>query len=322
MENLIFNIRPTLLALRKGYKANNFKHFEKTQPINIKTNTSSKVRLNLKWDDIINDTLLVQGVVNELFFKRKKIYLFREPYYVPDFRQYFAKKVESPDNWYLEELILGLLFLNPKPDHLMKQKITGCILLKFTEHHKVESKVKPGQFVYVPVLNFEEILVLVSFMANSKLLKKHYNPTRFETVMYGNNYLDKGEKIAFRSALRMHGAKIYYKKAINEAIKVLIENNPDVKISFAQLESIRIIKKFNTNEYATAKLIRSVITYRNNRIIAKHNAKAKFSNVTKKEKYKKFCLMDSPTLDEVVKHCQISRRDAMVFRKLIKEQTN
>jgi len=316
MENLIFNVRPTLRALRKGYEACNLKYNKNKQPFVIKRNTSSKVRLNLKWDDIYNDTLLEQGFADEVFFKRKKIYLFSEPYYVPDFSQYYAKKVENPDNGYLEELIFGLLFLNPNPDHLMKLKITECILQKFTEHHKVKSKVKEGEFVYVPILIFDEVLEMVKYLSIIKILQKIYTPPHSKTVMYGANYISKEDKIAFRSALRRQGDRKYYKKAISEAINELIKNEPDVKISYGRLESINMIKKFNTNKYASAKLIRSVLSDSNKRIINKHNETAHFSKVKQKEKFNKLVFMDSPTLDEIVKHCKVSKRDAMRFKKL------
>ncbi len=83
-----------------------------------------------------------------------------------------------------------------------------------------------------------------------------------------------------------------------------------------------MIKKFNTNKFATAKLIRSVATDDNKKAIEKHNLTAVFKSLATNHKYQQFSLMENPTLDEIASQCKVSRRDAMAFRKLNKEQTS
>lgn len=317
MGNIKFSNRHTMQILRKGsgLQQNETKIEKQINPFVIKKNTSNIVRLNLKWDDIFNNGLIERGVVDEVFFNGKKIYLFRYPYFIPEFRQYYACKVESPNNYYLTELIEMLLFLNPNPDCLMKKKITECILQKFTLHIKTESKVKIGSFTTMPVLTFEEIYLLVDTMTKINN-NKSYKPPHKETVMYGESYFTKSEKISLKANLRNINACKHYKSAIYDAIQVLIKINPDVKISYASLEKIEVIKKFGSDTYASAKLIGSIITEENKIIIEKHNERAIFNSEIKKEKYNKFSLMVNPTLDNIVANCYVSRRDAKEFKKI------
>jgi len=316
-EKIKFSKRPLMQLLRKGYEVCGKmpKVTKSGNLFKIKENTTTTVRLELKWADIIHDDLLVAEVVDEVFFKNKKVYLFKHLFYAPSFRQYYASKVESLDNNYLIELIEMLLFLNPNPTMLLQSKIAECILQKFTARYKVKSKVKKGEFTTLPILEKEDVLILVEDMAKEKV-QIWYRPLHEHNVMYGDQYFTREEKISLKSNLRSLNAQAFYFPIITKAINVLIAKEPKVKINFKALEKLEIIKKYNSEKYATVKLIRSNLSDEHKTIILTHNKKALFAKVEMKEKYELFNLMQSPTLDEVVKHCQISRTDAMKFKKL------
>ncbi|MCI2228451.1 hypothetical protein MC378_04670 [Polaribacter sp. MSW13] len=323
MEKIKFSNRPTMQVLRKGFKLkqNKAKIEKGINPFEIKNNTSSKVRLELNWDDILNERLVEMEIVDEVFFNGKKVYLFRKPYFIPKFSQYYACKIESPDNYYLVELIEMLLFLNPNPDHLMRKKITECILQKFTLHIKKESQVKIGHYAFEPVLDYEEVLGMVNTMGNLKNNKSFISPHE-ETIMYGEVYFTKGEKISLRTCLRNENASKYYESAIYTAIQVLIKSNSDVKINLARLHEQKKIIKFNSEIYASAKLISNVISEANKLIIKNHNKVAIFNSQNQKEKYNIFLSLDNPTLDCIVSYCKVSKRDASKFKRIKKNQAH
>ena len=322
MKNKIkFSSRPLMQLLRKGYKAERkiLKVEKSKNPFKIKENWTTTVRLELKWNDIFHSNLLEAEIVDEVYFKNKKFYLFKGTYYAPCFRKYYVRKVDEYEFSYLKDLIEMLLFLNPNPTMLLQAKIAECILQKFTLGNEVKSKVKRGEYTTKPVLEKEKVLNLVEEMAKDKLYLD-YKPLHMHSVMYGCQYFSKGEKISLMSNLRSLKAHAYYHPIITKAINLLIVKEPTIKFSFKELEKLKLIKKFNSYKYATAKLIKNNLSEEHKIIIQKHNDKALFNKLEIKEKYELFNLMQEPTLDEVVKHCQISRTDAMKFRKLKKEQ--
>lgn len=318
MKNKIkFSSRPLMQLLRKGYKAERkiLKVEKSKNPFKIKENWTTTVRLELKWNDIFHSNLLEAEIVDEVYFKNKKFYLFKGAYYAPCFREYYARKVDKYEYSYLKDLIEMLLFLNPNPTMLLQAKIAECILQKFTLGNEVKSNVKRGEYTTKPVLEKEKVLNLVEEMAKEKLYL-HYKPLHMHSVMYGNQYFTREEKISLMSNLRSLEAHAYYHPTITKAIDALIVKEPTVKFSFKELENLRLIIKFNSYKYATAKLIKNNLSEEHKIIIQQHDKKALFNKVEVKEKYKLFELMQNPTLDEIVKNCKVSRTDAVRFRKL------
>ncbi len=283
-------------------------------PFKILKNFSNIVRLKLEWKDVTSNFLLKNNLVEERTHNGSKFYVFKKPFYVPDLGHYYTFKVRYVDNEYLAELIEKIIFLNPHPNEYVKMKIAECILEKFVEHEEF-TDAKNEETKYTLVLTYKEVRDVVDEVAHSKKGENH-NPTIEQSILYADRKLSKGDKIIARIKLGREGDKKFYKNAIAKAINVLIENDHDVKITFADLAKTKIVKKFKSNDLASEKLIRSNTTDFNKKAIDLHNATAVFKTKSVKVKYEQFLLMDNPTLNEITSQCNVSRRDAMVFRNL------
>ena len=284
----------------------------------INPNRSGKVRDTLCIEDIhIDEWDIIAGfgLIIKEEYDGEVVLVFKNPYRVPRFNQFYASRIKSVEDPYLLEVVRRLLYLNPLPDGLLKKKITEYIVLKFSKLEMKPSKVKPTEMIATPVLTFEGVHAVVCQGAIRRGVTE-YLPDNEDSVMYlRQSNLSKNFKIKLRAYYRAHMIKDLLESAIHTVTEHLMEHRTEIKVTDTRIEDTKLVTTDN-GKSASVRTIRKYMSPRTKRVVALHNEVAPFKSETTQEKYNCFLELDSGvSLEFISESLQISKSTASEFRK-------
>jgi hypothetical protein len=286
--------------------------------ITIKPNKSGKVRTSLCSEDIDIDRLDIMeefGFIQMEWFKNEPFLIFKEPLAVPKFNKFYASRIKSASDPYLEEVIRALVYLNPSPDLLTRKKLVEFILLRFSAMVMKPSEVSMDRLVPVPVLKFEE----VSGALNMYLLFKNgaYTPTTGVYVLFSNTSMfTPSMKKEVHAMARMTKIYEHMSSAIHIVVEHLMDEFEQVKITTSKIETTKLVvtKKGSASIRSITKYM-SEATKKN---ISDHNIGAAFKSYRTYEKYAKFLELQeiNDSLGRTAATLGVSKSTIMEFKKV------
>ena len=284
----------------------------------IKVNKSGVVRTKLcKQDVMITDMdILIQfGLIDEHKILNESYYVFKEPFRVPRFNAFYASKISGLQDPYLQEAIKRLLYLNPRPDTLMKKKIAEFIVVFFSKTQLIESEVLTGRLSDTPILLHEGVFTVIEYVIGSKVMDT-YEPDTEDFILYSaQSDLSKEQKISIRAGIRRDAAINYFQKAIHTATEYLIDIEDMVKLTHAKIKDTKMVE--TSKGVASVQTIRKYMSDRTKRIFDEHNSWAPFKSGGTYEKFKEFLDLDPLySIEATSQVLQVSKSTVVEFRRI------
>tara|TARA_R110000772_G_scaffold27361_20_gene69674 strand:- start:1499 stop:2410 length:912 start_codon:yes stop_codon:yes gene_type:complete len=284
----------------------------------IVKNTSGKVRDKLCIEDIYipNEEIAIGfGLITVEEINEEKVLWFKEPVRIPKFNKFYASRINSVSDPYLFELIKRIVYLNPLPDFLMVKKITEFIVLRFSRMVNAESEVKLGEYLYKPVLTFEEIEPIVKAYTSSRGAKDYEPDNEVPILFERNSKFTREEKISILAEYRGYLVKDKLESVIHTAAEHLIDKQEYLKVTNSKIQETGIVETHRGK--ASIKTISKYIAPRTKKIIGDHNEVAYFATQNAFDKYKQFLeLEENLTLDEMASKLQASKSTIIEFKEL------
>jgi len=287
---------------------------------------NGKIRTNLCMDDIdlIHPEVLHEFGLIEIHTTSEQdvstvdsTYLvFKFGYRVPYFNLFYARKITSHKDKYLTLAITRLLYLNPGKegsDSNLKA-VTQFILSTFSVTKKVESSVKDGKFIDVPVLEYDKVFALVCSI-NWMKIADTYEPDTEKLVMYSrDSKIPKNQKISINAKHRAETTVSYYESAIHNAAEFLHESQELVKITDSRIKNTNLVKVKNYG--ASVRTITRYMAPRTRAMIDELNLIKPFKNNKRYEKYQEFKNLERDAADVQAEKLSVSKSTIFEFRKI------
>jgi hypothetical protein len=239
---------------------------------------------------------------------------FKFGYKIPYFNIFYANKIRSEEDPYLQELIKRLLYLNPSQSDVQYKGITSFILNVFSMTKKIDSAVKIGEHVFVPVLNYEKVYASVRNMARSGIMNS-YVPDTKKIVMYSRNTtIGKNDKISINAKSRAELIKDHYESAIHHAAEFLHETDMFVKVSNSRITNTNLVQ--SKGKVVSKRTVDRYIAAHTKAFIAEINRSKPFKTTNSYKKFEEFTtLAQDLTAEEVAKKLKVSKTTVLEFRE-------
>jgi hypothetical protein len=285
--------------------------------ITIKPNKSGKVRTSLCAEDIEVDRMSIMiefGFITLGDMDGESFLVFKEPILIPKFNKFYASRIKSAKDPYLEEVIRLLYYLNPYPDALMRKKMVEFIILRFSRIEMRPSKVKSSELIAAPMLSFEEVegaLNMYMLMNNGK-----YTPSTGVYVLFSrDSKFTLQVKRQIQAMARTTKVHAHLSAAIHIVAEHLMDEFETVKITTTKIEGTKLV--VTDRGPASIRSISKYMSDATKRDIDDHNVGAQFKSYLTAIKYEDFLRLppDVP-LEKVAADLKISKGRAVEFKRL------
>jgi hypothetical protein len=239
---------------------------------------------------------------------------FKYGYTVPYFNIFYANKIRSEEDAYLPELIKRLLYLNPSDGFTHYKGITSFILNSFSVTKKVESSVKIGEYVSIPVLNYDKVFAIVKNTASSDIMKSYVPDTKKITMYSRNTLISKNDKISINARSRAELIKDHYESAIHHAAEFLHETDMFIKVSNSRITGTKLVQ--SKGKVVSKRTVDRYIAAHTKAFIAEINKIKPFKTKNSHKKFQEFItLAQDLTAEEIAKKLKVSKTTVLEFRE-------
>ncbi len=287
------------------------------QVFRITKNTSGYVRTALCIEDIAiesKEVLIGFNLLSVMTIEDENIFLFTGSYRVPYFDLFYASRVRGLQDRYLPELLKRLLYLNPKPDRLLRRKIVELVLNRFTVRRDIESEVLVGKTASVPLLSFDQVSGALVGVIGSRIIDG-YVPDTERYLMYSReSKLTRGQKIRLSLSIRSAVTLSHYGKAIHNAAEYLMELNDMVQINYTRIRNTNLVLK--DENQATVATISRYMTERTKRMVDEVNTLKPFKRLERENKYREFLELPNMSLRGYAGKLNLSKSTIIEFKNI------
>jgi hypothetical protein len=239
---------------------------------------------------------------------------FKYGYAVPYFNIFYANKIRNEEDAYLPELVKRLLYLNPSDGFTHFKGITSFILNSFSVTRKVESSVKIGEYVAVPVLNYDKVFAIVKNTASSGIMKSYVPDTKKITMYSRNTLISKNDKISINARSRAELIKDHYESAIHHAAEFLHETDMFIKVSNSRITGTKLVQ--SKGKVVSKRTVDRYIAAHTKAFIAEINKIKPFKTKNSHKKFQEFItLAQDLTAEEIAKKLKVSKTTVLEFRE-------
>jgi len=286
----------------------------------IAPNKSGKVRVNLCMEDIYVDqfdTMVEFGLIKTEYFREESFTLLKEAIPVPKFNKFYASRIKSTRDPYLNEVITLLLYLNPMPDLLLRKKLVEFIIMRFSKMEMRPSQVKSTELTATPVLNFRDVESALN-MCIVMGIDEPLITTGVYVLFSRESMYSRETKMRIHSEIRELKVKNHLASAIHIVAEHLMDSFDKVKITTSKIENTKMV----TTKKGPAS-IRSISKYMSEatkRDISDHNVGAEFKSYRAFEKYERFLEIEGGSLDRTAKELGVSKSTVIEFKRIQNER--
>jgi len=286
--------------------------------IRITRNKSSYVRTRLCIEDVAiaqKEGLIEFGLLRVITTAfGEEIYVFRDAFRLPKFNVFYASKIKSVSDPYLNELIGRLLYLNPYPDEVGVKRMAEFIGSRFIATRKEESKLKVGKYVDVPIVGHRQI---VDSILRRDELGVTIVPNHTDFVLFSqNSKLGKGEKISIRNDIRMYKINGKMGEIIHQVAEYLIGEHVFMKVGIGTIRKSALVVKEDLVPVSTG-VIRRYILEETLDLLKEHSKTTPLRTLKAASKFSEFLLMqNNPSTSDIVKKLSVSRSTAVEYKVL------
>ena len=284
----------------------------------VKPNKSGKVRTNLCAEDVSIPklaTMIEFEMISMPSLNGEQFLVFKEPIPVPKFNKFYASRIRSVNDPYLQELFKALLYLNPSPDLLLRKKIVEFIVMRFSKMEMKPSQVRMHTLIATPILTFEK--VEAAFNMFMVMHAGTYEPTTGVYVLFSNaSFLSKETKMQVHRDVRAATVKVHLSTAVHIVAEHLMDTYEQVKITTSKIENTKMVT--TSRGPASVRSITKYMSEATKRDINDHNVGASFKSYGTFTKYQAFLEHADPedSLDKVAVDLGISKSTAVEFKRV------